>query len=681
LRCVSRHIADLKSPDSEAQKKQQPRAAPSADQTKPCIAVLFDYNGKFRRDYVDGYKEKDISWIKAKTQRPDIIIIALGNNITPDCVDNYRNLVNSLRHPATDSETRNKTFVVVRVKTLQAAGVVISDDMPMENIVTDINIYFGDGKILSKNNSKGGRELLDKLKQLGEHLIIILDNAALYIMHGKDEHASIQIMPNFRRPKKGDMPNEVGIYVAAIARHLYENQSESCDSEKIENSIRLALLAHSYSYETGIASDRDDKDPAKTWSPFRALDKILIENRLAKDKDLRKVIDNLEDKYDRYRFSSIEFPLKAEVKAGKSVWKRTKQYAGEWKNGANKDGSVFHRIVWLGVNLAGRDDKRKVLAPKFPLATIACPYAAFGKLKLIDSDEIEEYSSCSRIIGGYLQNENWQKPLCIAVFGRPGTGKSFAVRQLVSRYRSGGDDDTLVFNLAQFDSLDQLTECFHSIQSAILSSRHPPLVMFDEFDSEFGTPLGWLKYFLAPMQDGEFRGKTNNYKIGRAIFAFAGGTSRSFEDFQSSLPEKGNNDSVGEITRELVKVPDFVSRLHGYLNVRDLGKIDVKSSNHHVVLLRRAIILRTLLEEHKGSIFLTADQGDRKRANIDKDVIDHFLEIPAYPFGVRSMEAIIRASTPIDNRLVLASLPPESQTSHHKGKGSRTTGGNAGTEN
>jgi hypothetical protein len=31
------------------------------------------------------------------------------------------------------------------------------------------------------------------------------------------------------------------------------------------------------------------------------------------------------------------------------------------------------------------------------------------------------------------------------------------------------------------------------------------LVFFDEFDSSFEVKLGWLKYFLAPMQDEVFR--------------------------------------------------------------------------------------------------------------------------------------------------------------------------------
>jgi hypothetical protein len=252
------------------------------------------------------------------------------------------------------------------------------------------------------------------------------------------------------------------------------------------------------------------------------------------------------------------------------------------------------------------------------------------------------------------------------------------VRQLVRLNRNDGDEKPLVFNLAQFDSLDQLTECFHTIQSAVLASKdHPPLIMFDEFDSDFVTPLGWLKYFLAPMQDGEFRGKTGTYQIGRAIFAFAGGTSDSFSKFRNpKLPSaaKGSNDGEsagnggahGAVTRESVKLPDFISRLNGYLDLCDLGTYSEKDADNHVMLLKRAMLIRTFLEQHAKPIFSWHNKK-AGMANIDAEVIDRLLTWDAYRFGSRSLETIIRASTPINNRLVLASLPPDAQIQHHHG--------------
>ena len=57
-----------------------------------------------------------------------------------------------------------------------------------------------------------------------------------------------------------------------------------------------------------------------------------------------------------------------------------------------------------------------------------------------------------------------------------------------------------------------------------------PLVFWDEFDTALeGQPLGWLRYFLAPMQDGAFQDGQITHPIGRAIFVFAGGTAERME--------------------------------------------------------------------------------------------------------------------------------------------------------
>ena len=80
------------------------------------------------------------------------------------------------------------------------------------------------------------------------------------------------------------------------------------------------------------------------------------------------------------------------------------------------------------------------------------------------------------------------------------------------------------------------------------------MIIFDEFDTKLGGEhLGWLKYFLAPMQDGQFKAGDLIYRIVRAIFVFIGGTSYTFSKFLG----KGNEDPEFRAA----KGPDFVSRL------------------------------------------------------------------------------------------------------------------------
>ena len=85
-----------------------------------------------------------------------------------------------------------------------------------------------------------------------------------------------------------------------------------------------------------------------------------------------------------------------------------------------------------------------------------------------------------------------------------------------------------------------------------------PIAFFDNFgETREGDTLGWLKSFLAPMQDGEFfDGETKGvYELGQAIFVFIEGNMGHFESFL-------NNPDISDVFKH-AKGPDFVSRLSG----------------------------------------------------------------------------------------------------------------------
>jgi hypothetical protein len=228
-----------------------------------------------------------------------------------------------------------------------------------------------------------------------------------------------------------------------------------------------------------------------------------------------------------------------------------------------------------------------------------------------------------------------------------------------------------VFNLAQFDSTAQLTESFHAIQSEVLASKEPPLILFDEFDSKFqAAELGWLKYFLAPMQDGQFRGRRGDYRIGRAIFLFAGGISHSFDFFRNNLQPDFNE-------QKRAKLPDFISRLHGHLDIKGINSESETGDVPRVVKLQRALVLRSILDFHKkDKIYTTTKYGENTVAKVTDDVIDWFLNQKFYRFGVRSMEAIVHAASVDDEPgFISASMPPRMQIDHHLEREPQTLAG------
>jgi hypothetical protein len=278
------------------------------------------------------------------------------------------------------------------------------------------------------------------------------------------------------------------------------------------------------------------------------------------------------------------------------------------------------------------------------------PVGRFGNLRTVDRAEIESFRSIRNLIREYVANVEASRPLSIAVFGPPGSGKSFGVTE-VAESVAPGSIRRVEFNVSQFSSQTDLVGALHRVRDEALGGRIP-LVFFDEFDSPYEGALGWLKYFLAPMQDGKFRDGEALHPIGRAIFVFAGGTSSTFEEFRSG-------GSLGDARSfRAAKGDDFVSRLRGYVNI--LGP-NPSGEGDNLFMIRRAMLLRSLLER-KARNLLTGDG----RVRIDEGVLRAMIKVPLYKHGVRSMEALIDMSMLAGHRsFEQASLPPAQQMQLH----------------
>ncbi|WP_378954797.1 RyR domain-containing protein [Pelosinus sp. sgz500959] len=263
------------------------------------------------------------------------------------------------------------------------------------------------------------------------------------------------------------------------------------------------------------------------------------------------------------------------------------------------------------------------------------PIAQFGNLQTVDRGEIESYRSIKNLMWEYISTTNAPRPLCIAVFGTPGSGKSFGVTEIAASIAP-----TLIkklnFNLSQLRTPLDLINAFHKVRDFCLEGKLP-LVFFDEFDSAFEEKLGWLKYFLAPMQDGVFREGDSLHSIGKAIFVFAGGTSSTLKEFCGEDIEDEQEYKQFLLGFKGAKGPDFLSRLRGYVNI--LGPNQTNQHSDQLFIVRRAMLLRALLERKVPHLI-----NDRGEAQIDNGVLRALLKIPRYKHESRSMEAILEMS-------------------------------------
>jgi hypothetical protein len=329
--------------------------------------------------------------------------------------------------------------------------------------------------------------------------------------------------------------------------------------------------------------------------------------------------------------AKLEFPVK---RIAEEIHETSKQPA---EDSIFKQVAIEENSEWSIISVDNAWDTALAIIANGPKEALkGKPICTFGDFITVDRQEAESLRSIRGVIAEYVRNRSRAKPLSIAVFGQPGSGKSFAVEQVMEALRQlpdlknelGRKEDKKEFNLSQFRNSTDLLGALHQIRDVALSGK-VPLVLWDEFDGELDTrSLGWLRYFLAPMQDGKFQEEQSTHSTGRAVFVFAGGTSHRMEEF-ADMAE--NNKAA--------KGPDFLSRLKGYLNIPSL---DHGSPAHPMVIIRRAILFRSMLERAAPGLF-SGDKNHR-RVVVDEAVVRAFLYVKSYKHGARSMETIISMS-------------------------------------
>jgi len=291
----------------------------------------------------------------------------------------------------------------------------------------------------------------------------------------------------------------------------------------------------------------------------------------------------------------------------------------------------------MAVNACARD-----IVTRGPQAALMdVPIETIGGWYSADRQEIEGVRSVSNAMRDYLK-QNSSTPLCVAVFGPPGAGKSFAIKE-IAKGLGIENDAQLTFNLSQFESPRELHTAFHQIRDLNLRGKLP-LVFWDEFDTPCeGRPWGWLRYFLAPMQDGEFTDQGITHPLGNGIFVFAGATRHSYEEFRSGNLLADRN----------AKKPDFISRLRAYINIRGINA-NPNTVEDRLYMVRRAFILRQYLEANVPQI------QNNNQFEVESGVLDAFLMVNKYWHGTRSLENLLKMSSLLDKRKYeLSSLPPD----------------------
>jgi hypothetical protein len=407
----------------------------------------------------------------------------------------------------------------------------------------------------------------------------------------------------FAEQHQGKMQGLTCVFIAGIARTLIKK------SENFDDAIRNGLVSARNLYRSGFGPSQEHPDYT-----FNGIFTIS-------DSDRKKI-------------ASVPIPMNS--------GKTNKEITG-WTILGTKNRLELEEIA-----------KKTVIFGKDPEMDII-PVGSFEGLKTVDRNEIESFQSIKNLFKEFLSNPKVTRPLSIAVFGPPGSGKSFGVTQLALSIEKK-KIEKMEFNLSQFKEPGELAVAFHKIRDVVLKGK-VPLAFFDEFDATLGQRFGWLKYFLAPMQDGEFRDGEVMHPIGKAIFIFAGGTCYNFDEFRyGSGDEEAKKDHANLLTA--AKGTDFMSRLRGYIDIMGCNRTNEKD---RFAIIRRAVLLRSLLTRNAGHLI-----DERGIAAIDPCVVRAFLKVPIYRHGARSMEAIIDMSLlAAKRRFAQSALPSFEQLQLH----------------
>lgn len=497
---------------------------------------------------------------------------------------NHLNSSNPLWKQIEENHLDN-TVVVINGDDLRSKGVNISRGLSWEKAALDF--------VWQMNNNPA----LDFLSK-SRHLIVPLglEGAIIYRNDGVTKRSQLFFLTTefegeFIKNNKGQMFGLTSCFVAGLARALVNGIHDKDRFERLEDGIREGMVA-SLKYFVNGFGEEPDKEEFPNPFIFREREQDFIYKEHIQDVQIRNSFNpNCQ-----------------------SCW-----YIIKDKSSTNLEG-IAYDIVKNGEKSALR----------------FIPIARFGNLKAVDRTEIESYRSIKNLMNEYIATPKVSRPLSIAVFGTPGSGKSFGVTEVASTIAP----ELIVkldFNLSQFQSILDLTAAFHRVRDVSLQGNLP-LVFFDEFDSDFNGKLGWLKYFLAPMQDGVFREGDSIHPIGKAIFVFAGGTSSTFKDFRGETIEETIEYEQFFKEFQSKKGPDFISRLRGYVNILGPNQTDEKWDPLFVI--RRAMLLRSFIE--RKTPHLLNENGE---AQIDNGVVRAMLKVARYKHESRSMEAIMEMSS------------------------------------
>ncbi len=567
--------------------------APGLAKVKPQVVVIDDGSLGFRRKAAEpcwppflksGSSSAELRWIILKMSRP----LAHG--------DLWRELA---------ERWKERLIVLVSADNLRRGDVRVSRGLSWESTVDDLV------EEIHSNPAISG------LKSCRHLVVTLRGDAALWLdAPGQKGHRPCQLVFDRERgegewedtQKDGNAFGFLSAVTAALAWNLHKGSP--ADTVNLVPALKAGLSATRFLRNYG----HGPVDAGEPGFPFE------------------KAAEHLLSPKEKYAASKVEC-------SGSCCLNERTGGAGDW----TMLGQVAHSAEFM-VPMYGLARRLALLGPG---ALESVPCARFGKLLTLDRREIEDLRTMRQLMLSYKKVDPQKQPLSLAVFGAPGSGKSFGLKQIAEGV-FGEKNPVLEFNLSQFKGPEDLIGAYHQVRDKVLAG-YTPVVFWDEFDS---GQYKWLQYLLVPMQDGTFQDGQLTHTVGKSIFIFAGGTSRDFAHFGPSESADSKETDVQQKARRdfmMAKGPDFKSRLAGFFDVlgpnpaqhyhkKDAAADPWKDDETDLAFpVRRAVLLRSLL----GLVKSKEENRENEHLDIDRGLLAALLKTKHYKNGARSMEKLV----------------------------------------
>lgn len=494
---------------------------------------------------------------------------------------------------------------------------------------------------------------LDTLKKAAMNVQVLGDQLKKLRDKSKEKKAAAKAL--VLRQARNDRDNQLKEFLKKLLEAQEQKRSADFWERAVDIEIKAADLLSAIAMTPKFA-------PSKPWF----LDKACQLN-------LRALRQTERDAFNKHFQFGIFWPDEAQVRGLIDGVEAAVGPAGYYPLKSDRD--RFTGVPWsilnstLGISQESQREVSKMLielvrkggndldeflsvVPHFSMSYKSRTHYAFRRSEVEDlrnlEDVIRQYKN--RHITARKAFEQ-SKPLSILCFGEPGAGKSTAVKMIAREILGDIYADDKVFNLSQIQSRSDLVRLLQEVRDLTITGK-VPLVLFDEFDSRLNDkPFGWLPFFLAPMEDGEFQSDQLTHSIGGAIFVFVGSLFPSVSSFEEHLKS-----SEGGDLRE-AKGRDFLSRVIGRLSVGSINPVDPPDSVH---MIQRAMLFRSMLREYKD--LHTTENGYQVRPH----VVNAFINADKYIHNTRSMQKVLQmcsigGKTSFDR----ADLPALAQLSPH----------------